>query len=99
MAVAPRAAIYVRVSTGGQEENYSPKTQEDACRAYCLKQGYEVDDEHVYREVFSGTRLYERPELERLRMATSKGLIQVVVAYSVDRLSRSQNHVGILMDE
>ena len=32
-------------------------------------------------------------------MATSKGLVQVVVAYSVDRLSRNQNHVGILMDE
>jgi site-specific DNA recombinase len=94
-----RAAIYIRVSTEGQRENYSPETQEKACRSYCEQRGYEIDEAHVYREVFSGTRLYERPELERLRAATSQGLVQVVVAYSVDRLSRNQNHVGILMDE
>ena len=27
-----RAAIYIRVSSEGQRENYSPETQEEACR-------------------------------------------------------------------
>ena len=68
-----RAAIYVRVSTGGQEDNYSPKTQEEACRAYCARHGYEVDEANVYREVFSGADLHARPELRRLRRAAKGG--------------------------
>ena len=30
----PRAALYVRVSSDKQEDNYSLPTQEAACRAY-----------------------------------------------------------------
>jgi len=43
-----RAAIYVRVSTKGQEDDGSSLgTQEQACRAYAVDHGYNVVD--VYR--------------------------------------------------
>ncbi|MGE3913803.1 MAG: recombinase family protein [Chloroflexota bacterium] len=94
-----KAAVYIRVSTGGQEENYSPKTQEDACRAYCAEQGYELSEGQIYRETFTGAALHERPKLADLRSAVRQKAVGVVVSYSLDRLSRKQTHVAILADE
>src|SRR3712207_1616173 len=60
----PRAAVYVRVSTDKQEDNTSLDTQEAACRAYAAEHGYTVVG--VWREVYSGARLHERPQLADL---------------------------------
>src|SRR4051812_49023929 len=57
------AAIYVRVSTEGQEDGSSLTTQEQRCRAYAVEHGWSVDDAHVYRETYSGAELWERPRL------------------------------------
>ena len=55
----PRAAIYTRVSTLAQEdEGSSLETQLEACIRYAVQNGYEVDDNHVYREVYTGTELW-----------------------------------------
>ena len=50
------------------------------------------------RDTASGSSL-GRPGIERLRQLLRQGAIDVVVAYAVDRLSRNQNHIGILFDE
>ena len=45
-----------RVSTPGQEEEgTSLQTQEALCRAHAEQHGYAVDENHVYRDVFTGT--------------------------------------------
>jgi predicted site-specific integrase-resolvase len=63
-----KAAIYVRVSTEKQErEGTSLGSQEAACRAYATAQGYQVDEAHIYREVHTGSELYERQRLAALR--------------------------------
>ena len=68
--VAVRAAIYVRVSSSAQEQDGSSlETQEAACRRYAAERGYVVDETDVYREVHTGTELWERPALQRLRRA------------------------------
>ncbi len=55
MTAQPRAAIYCRVSTKGQEERgTSLASQEAECRAYATAHGYQVDEAHVYRETYSG---------------------------------------------
>ncbi len=41
----PRALIYVRVSTAGQEDGTSLETQEAQCRWYAAEHGYTVDDQ------------------------------------------------------
>ena len=85
----PLAALYCRVSTSGQEEDgTSLDTQEARCRHYATEQGYLLDEAHVYREVYTGTELWERPKLTALRSAIRQGGVTHLVAYAIDRLSR-----------
>ncbi|MYE45851.1 MAG: recombinase family protein [Chloroflexi bacterium] len=94
---AMRAIIYSRVSTDAQErDGTSLDTQERACVDHALDQGWEVV--RRIRDTDSGS-LLEREGLTELRDALRHGIADVIVAYAVDRLSRSQNHIGLLFDE
>lgn len=79
----PRAHIYCRVSSQGQEDGYSLDTQEAACRSWCAERGLTVVS--VAREVWSGGDRH-RPELDTLLARLAPG--DVVLAHSQDRLSR-----------
>ncbi|HEX9414263.1 MAG TPA: recombinase family protein, partial [Ktedonobacterales bacterium] len=93
-----RAAIYVRVSTSGQEQDgTSLVTQEQYCRAWVTERGGIVPDEQVYVEVHSGAYLWERPQLTRLRAAMRAAAFDVLVVYAIDRLSREQDHLGLIV--
>ena len=92
-----KAIIYSRVSTDAQErDGTSLDTQERACAEYATGQGWEVV--RRIRDTDSGA-LLEREGLTEMREAFRHGTADVIVAYAVDRLSRSQNHIGILFDE
>jgi site-specific DNA recombinase len=94
-----RAAIYVRVSTMRQgAEGTSLETQEEHCRAYALHHGYSVGDGYVFQDVHSGGDLFERPGLRRLREAIGRGEVQVIISYALDRLTRDQTHLGVLVN-
>jgi len=94
-----RSAIYCRVSTDKQEhEGTSLDTQGAACREEAAKQGLTVADERVYRETWSG-KTRERPQLTRLREAVRGREIDAVIVYAVDRLSRNQTDIFLLLDE
>jgi predicted site-specific integrase-resolvase len=96
----PLAALYCRVSTSGQEEDgTSLDTQEARCRHYATEQGYLLDEAHVYREVYTGTELWERPKLTALREAIRQGGVTHLVAYAIDRLSRDPVHLGVILSE
>jgi site-specific DNA recombinase len=92
-----RAAIYCRVSTTGQEDNSSLSTQEDACRVFARDQGWNVVQ--MFREVFTGTELFERPELSKLRDLVRNDEIDIVLAHALDRLSRDPVHIGVILSE
>ncbi len=95
-----RAAIYARVSTHIQEEEgTSLESQVEDGHAYAKQQGYLVADEHVFKDVHTGTEYRERKALTRLREAMRQGAFTVVVVYDVDRLSRSTTHLAVLLDE
>src|SRR5712692_11137707 len=89
--------IYCRVSTDPQEDNTSLDEQEAAGREYCRANGLIVG--MVHREVWSGYEYREREKLELMRNRYRDGLIQGVVIRTLDRLSRSQVHNAILMEE
>jgi site-specific DNA recombinase len=91
------AAIYVRVSTIAQEENSSLATQEQRCREYAASQGWSVTE--VFKEVHTGAELFERPQLARLRDLVRAKQCTVVLAHALDRVSRSQAHLGFLLSE
>ena len=92
-----KAAIYGRVSTDNQErEGTSLQTQLENCLTYCQSKGYDVS--YRFSEAYSGLSL-ERPELDTLRDLVRAEAIDVIVIYSLDRLSRDPTHGVILTQE
>ena len=88
-----RCAIYTRKSTDeGLEQNFNTlDAQRAACEAYILSQageGWECLPQVYDDGGWSGGNM-ERPALRRLLDEISKGQVDIVVVYKVDRLTRS----------
>ena len=88
-----RCAIYTRKSTdeGLDMEFNSLDAQREACSAYITSQKAEgwVSIREPYDDGgFSGGTL-DRPALQRLLSDVEVGLVDVIVVYKIDRLSRS----------
>ena len=92
-----RASIYTRVSSVGQaaDDKVSLSQQEADCRAYCETKGYEVVS--LYSDVASGATK-RRPDFQRLLRDVREGAVDVVVAWSSDRLTRSIFSTSALME-
>jgi site-specific DNA recombinase len=91
-------ALYCRVSTDEQAmHGFSLEAQKDRLIAYCQSQGWK--DYEVYMDDgYSGTTL-DRPALNRLIRHIERGMIDCVVVYRLDRLSRRQRHCLYLLEE
>jgi site-specific DNA recombinase len=97
-----RCAIYTRVSTehGLEQEFNSLDNQREASEAYVKSQAHEgwralsarYDDGG-----FSGGSM-DRPALQRLLADIRAGLVDVVVVYKVDRLTRSLSDFAKLVE-
>jgi site-specific DNA recombinase len=91
---APRALLYLRVSTkeqaemGGQEEGFSIPAQREACRRKAEQLGAEVIDEFVDRG--ESARSANRPQLQRLLAYVAKFAVDYVIVHKVDRLARNR---------
>jgi DNA invertase Pin-like site-specific DNA recombinase len=93
-----RVIVYCRVSTREQgEEGSSLDTQQARCIAYAEERGWEVVA--TFREEHSGGELWERPLLTEAREIIRGGGAEVLLAYAVDRLSRRQVHLAIVVEE
>jgi site-specific DNA recombinase len=94
------AALYVRVSTVPQagETKTSLQTQEENCRRWAADHGWTVDEQLVLVEKHSGEDLWERPHLMRLLQLAKERQFGVLVANSVDRLSRNHTHLDIVYE-
>ena len=97
-----RCAIYTRKSTeeGLEQEFNSLHAQRDACEAYIASQRSEgwvlVRDQYDDGGI-SGATL-DRPALQQLLADVEDGLIDVVVVYKIDRLSRSLGDFARLVE-
>ena len=88
-----RCAIYTRKSSeeGLEQEFNSLHAQREACEAFVKSQageGWRLIKTAYDDGGLSGATM-ERPALQRLMPAIKQGLINVVVVYKVDRLTRS----------
>src|SRR5258707_84628 len=93
------AAIYARVSSEQQREKHTIASQTAALIEFAKTHELEVPREWVFEdEGYSGATL-ERPGLERVRDLAAEGQIQVVLAYSPDRLSRKYAYQILLIEE
>ena len=94
-----RAAIYCRVSTEDQErEGTSLDSQLEACLKKADELGYEVPEDFIILETYSGLTL-DRPKLPRLRQWMRDKEVDAVIGYTLDRLSRDPVHFIILQEE
>ncbi len=93
------AAIYARVSSEQQREENTIASQTALLIEFAKNHDLEVPKEWVFEdEGYSGATL-ERPGLERVRDLAAEGQIQVVLAYSPDRLSRKYAYQILLIEE
>src|ERR1700731_1393838 len=88
-----RCAVYTRKSSeeGLEQEFNSLHAQREACEAFIRSQageGWRLIRTHYDDGGLSGATM-ERPALQRLMADIAKGLIDAVVVYKVDHLTRS----------
>lgn len=90
-----QAALYIRVSTQEQVENYSIESQTERLEAFCKSKDWKVYDIYIDGG-YSGASL-DRPGLQKMLRDLDK--IDAVVVYKLDRLSRSQRDTLSLIEE
>jgi DNA invertase Pin-like site-specific DNA recombinase len=97
-----RCAVYTRKSSeeGLEQEFNSLHAQREACENYIASQRSEgwvlVRDQYDDGGISGGT--LERPSLQRLMSDIEEGLVDVVMVYKIDRLSRSLADFAKLVD-
>ena len=84
MTNKPVAAIWARVSTGGQGE-LSPESQEDRVRQVLEARGFEVPPQYVFKVEWSSMDLMSCPEFQKLQRLISEGKVQAVGTLDRDR--------------
>jgi site-specific DNA recombinase len=93
------AAVYARVSSDKQREENTIASQTAALVAFARERQFEVPQEWVFEdEGYSGASLI-RPGLERVRDLAAEGLLQAILVYAPDRLSRRYAHQVLLIEE
>lgn len=90
-----RAALYARVSTTGQ----TTENQLVELRAAAERLGWDVAAEYVERGISGAKGRSDRPKLDALLKSVARGEVDVVAAWSVDRLGRSLVDLVALLQE
>ena len=90
-----QAAIYARVSTSGQ----TTENQLRELRKVAKRQGWDVVAEYVDNGKSGALGRDKRPQLDNMLNAAIRKEFDVVMAWSVDRLGRSLQHLVELLSE
>ncbi len=94
-----KAAIYARVSTEEQgREGTSLDSQIEYSKKLAQEKGLDVTEEYVFKEIYTGMSL-DRPKLTALRTLIRNKDVNLIIAYTLDRLSRDPIHYILLQDE
>lgn len=93
-----KVGIYVRVSTGPQaKEGYSIPEQKERLTAYCKARDWQIVKIYVDAG-YTGSNI-ERPGMASLINDVKEGIIDTVLVYKLDRLSRSQKDTLYLIED
>lgn len=95
--MSKRAAVYVRISRDPKGDMLGVKRQETACASLCEANGWQVaevftDDD---RSAYSAK---PRPGYDAMLETVKAGVVDVVVAWAPDRLTRSTKDLEVLID-
>ena len=91
------AGIYIRVSTEDQaREGFSLGEQKEKLEALCKYKGYEIYK--VYKDAgISAKDMTHRPQFQQMIEDMKSGKINYIVAYKLDRVTRSVRDLEILI--
>ena len=91
------AGVYIRVSTEDQaREGFSLGEQEEKLRALCKYKGFEIFK--VYKDAgISAKDMKNRPAFQQMVEDMKNGLINYIVAYKLDRVTRSVRDLEVLI--
>src|SRR4029077_6993145 len=94
-AIMKRVGIYIRVSTDGQ----TTANQRRELEAVAARSGWEIVGIYEDAGIYGAKGRDERPGFDRLLKDATARKINMIAAWSVDRLGRSLQHlVGFLTD-
>ena len=93
------AAVYIRVSTEDQaREGFSLGEQKEKLLRLCSFKGYEVFK--IYEDAgISAKDMEHRPAFQEMLSDMKKGKINYIVAYKLDRVTRSVRDLEVLISE
>ncbi len=93
------AAIYCRVSTEDQaREGYSLPEQQEKLKDLCKYRDYNIYN--IYEDAgISAKDMEHRPQFQKMLESVRDGKVNVIVAYKLDRLTRSVRDLEILISE
>jgi DNA invertase Pin-like site-specific DNA recombinase len=94
--MARKAAIYARVSTNNGQ---TPENQLAQLRDAAAKAGWHVVGEYVDQGISGAKGRDKRPAFDRLCKATTRREVDVVMAWSVDRLGRSLQDLVVFLGD
>lgn len=90
-----RAAIYARVSTDGQ----TTENQLRELRLVAERNGWEILQEFIDQGISGAKGRNQRPQFNALCLAATRREFDVIMAWSVDRLGRSLQHLVEFLNE
>jgi site-specific DNA recombinase len=96
---APYGAAYPRVSSELQAHKNSLSSQLRELLTRAKNEGVYVRPEHIFWEVHAGDKLWERPELTRMRGLFKSRPFERVYFYAVDRFARKAFYAELILDE
>ena len=89
------AAIYARVSTNGQTTD----NQVRELRKVAKRHGWKISAEYIDHGISGAKGRDKRPQLDKLLKAANRRDFSIIMAWSVDRLGRSLQHLVGFLDE
>lgn len=95
MVKQKRVGLYLRVSTSGQ----TVENQRIDLQRVCEQRGWQIADTYIDHGI-SGTKGRDRrPAFDQLAKDAAQGKLDMVAAWSIDRIGRSLAHLVEFMDE
>jgi DNA invertase Pin-like site-specific DNA recombinase len=90
-----RVGLYLRVSTGGQ----TVENQRRDLKRVVEQRGWEIVEEYIDHGISGAKGRDKRRALDQLCKDAAQGRLDVVAAWSLDRLGRSLQHVVTLLGD
>ena len=94
-----QVAVYARVSTLHQAQTQTIEQQLQRLQGHIETQGWQLRDEHIFRDEGRSGAILNRPGLDKLRDAVRWGEIEQLLITNPDRLARKYVHQMILLEE